>query len=325
MRFDDNADLDTSNIDDQRGGGGGGFGGGFGGGPPLGGRVARGGGGLGVVGLIVYLLISVLGGGNVSLPDSGGGLASPGGLSSVQPGQQADVGTAAAACKTGAQANSKVDCEVVADTNSLDDFWSGMFARSNKPFTPPRTVFFDGGVNTGCGQATSDTGPFYCPADQHIYIDLSFFNELQTRFGAQGGNVSRAYVIAHEYGHHIQQVLGTTNQVRAGDSGPTSGSVRLELQADCYAGVWANHATQVPTASGKPLITDVTQQDVTAALDTASRIGDDYIQTNLGGGRVDQSQFTHGTSAQREKWWRTGYQTGDPAQCNTFARGVNLG
>ena len=111
---------------------------------------------------------------------------------------------------------------------------------------------------------------------------------------------------------------------RSGDSGPTSGSVRLELQADCYAGVWGNHATTTPTASGRPLITDVTQDDIDAALDTAERIGDDYIQSNLGGGRVDQSQFTHGSSAQREKWFTTGFRTGDPARCDTF-RTNNLG
>jgi predicted metalloprotease len=132
-------------------------------------------------------------------------------------------------------------------------------------------------------------------------------------------------VIAHEYGHHIQNVLGTNQRVQAGDSGPTSGSVRLELQADCYAGVWAQNATTAATSSGQPLIQDVTQADVNAALDTAQRIGDDYIQSNLGGGRVNESQFTHGSSAQREKWWNTGYRTGDPSQCDTFARGVNLG
>jgi predicted metalloprotease len=158
-----------------------------------------------------------------------------------------------------------------------------------------------------------------------VYLDLSFFKELETRFGAKGGPFARAYVIAHEYGHHIQSLLGTSERVRPGESGPMSGSVRLELQADCYAGVWANHAESTPTSSGKPLITDVTKEDVAAALDTAERIGDDFIQSNLGGGRVDESQFTHGSSAQREKWYRTGLQSGDPARCDTFARGVNLG
>jgi predicted metalloprotease len=313
VRFNENANLDTSSIDDLRGSGGGGG---------VGGRVAIGGGGLGVVGLIVYFLLSALGGG-------GGGVAIPlpsgGGLGGLPQGQTADNSQIDQACRTGASANRQLDCEVVAVDNSLDGFWSDTFARSGQTFQKPRLTFFNGGVSTGCGSATSDVGPFYCPADSKIYIDLGFFQELETRFGAQGGSFSRAYVIAHEYGHHIQNLLGTNQRVQAGDAGPTSGSVRLELQADCYAGVWANHATTVPTSSGQPLIQDVTQDDVNAALDTASRIGDDYIQSNLGRGRVDQSQFTHGTSAQREKWWSTGYKTGDPTQCDTFARGVNLG
>lgn len=318
MRFDENAQLDTSDVEDLRDGGGGGGGG-------LGGRVAVGGGGLGIAGLIIYLLISALGGGNVQLPDPGSFSSGSSQQGQGQSGGVADVGELAQSCRTGGDANSKLDCESVGVINSLDDYWTSAFARSQQTFRPARTRFFSGAVSTGCGQATSDTGPFYCPADHYIYIDLSFYKELEQRFGAQGGPFARAFVLAHEYGHHIQSLLGTTNQVQPGDSGPTSGSVRLELQADCYAGVWGNHASNTPTKSGKPLIQDVTQADVRAALDTAERIGDDYIQTNLGHQRVDQSQFTHGSSAQREKWFTTGFQTGDPAKCNTFARGVNLG
>jgi predicted metalloprotease len=312
MRFDESADLDTSQIDDLRGSGGGGGGG------PLGGRVAIGGGGLGLVGLILYFLLTQLGGG-------GGAIPLPGGLSGAEGTGTADTTQVAEACRTGAQANKQLDCEVVAVVNSLDGFWSDAFSRSGETYRPPRTNFFRGGVDTACGGATSATGPFYCPGDHEVYIDLSFFKELETRFGAKGGPFARAYVIAHEYGHHIQALLGTSDRVRPGETGPMSGSVRLELQADCYAGVWANHAESTPTASGKPLITDVTKEDVAAALDTAERIGDDFIQSNLGGGRVDESQFTHGSSAQREKWYRTGLQSGDPARCDTFSRGVNLG
>ncbi len=176
----------------------------------------------------------------------------------------------------------------------------------------------------GCGAASSDTGPFYCPADNTVYMDLSFFQTLTLPpFNASGGDFAQAYVVAHEYGHHVQTLLGRTT---GGDrQGAISGSVRLELQADCYAGVWGNHASTVPTSTGKPLITGIDAADRAAALDTASRIGDDFIQSNLGGGRVDQSQFTHGSSAQREKWFNTGFTTGDPAQCDTFARNVNLG
>jgi len=313
MRFDENADLDTSQIDDLRGGGGGGN--------PLGGRVALGGGGLGVVGLILYFLLSQLGGGG-----GGGGFSLPDGLSGGIPaGETADTSQAASNCRTGAQANTELDCEVVAVVNSLDGFWSDAFARSGQTYQPPRTNFFSSGVDTACGSATSATGPFYCPADNEVYIDLTFFSELESRFGAQGGPFARAYVIAHEYGHHIQALLGTTDNVRPGETGPTSGSVRLELQADCYAGVWANAAESTPTSTGRPLIAEVNEADIAAALDTAARIGDDFIQTELGGGQVDESQFSHGSSEQRERWYTTGYQSGDPAQCDTFGRGVDLG
>jgi predicted metalloprotease len=308
MRFDENAQLDTSQIDDLRGRGGGGG---------LGGRVAVGGGGLGVVGLILYLLLTQLGG--------GAGYDLSGGLTGLPEGQLTDTSQAASNCRTGRQANTELDCEVVAVVNSLDGYWSDAFARSGLTYQPPRTNFFSGGVGTGCGSASSAVGPFYCPTDNEVYIDLTFFQELETRFGAQGGPFARAYVIAHEYGHHIQALLGTNERVRPGETGPTSGSVRLELQADCYAGVWANHAESVPTASGQPLIVDVTREDVAAALDTAGRIGDDFIQSRLGGGQVDESQFSHGSSAQRELWYTTGYETGDPTRCDTFARGVDLG
>ena len=311
MRFEEGADLDTSQIDDLRGGGGG---------LPLGGRVVLGGGGLGVVGLIMFLLISQLGG------FGGGPVPLPSGSGTASPGQVADTSQLAASCRTGRDANSRRDCEIVAVVNSLDAFWSDQFARSGMTYQPPRLNLFSGAVRTnGCGSATSAVGPFYCPADREVYIDLSFFQELETQFGARGGPFARAYVIAHEYGHHVQNLLGTSSRVRPGSTGPTSGSVRLELQADCYAGVWARHASSTPTASGKPLIVDVTREDVAAALDTAARIGDDYIQTRIGGGRVDESQFTHGTSAQRERWYTTGFRTGDPASCDTFARGVDLG
>ncbi|MBC3194351.1 neutral zinc metallopeptidase [Pseudonocardia sp. C8] len=305
MRFDENAQLDTSGVDDLRGSGGGGGG--------IGGRVAGAGGGLGVVGVIIYLLLSNFAGVDLGGMTAGGGYPS---LDQVGAGQTADSSSLAQNCATGASANNSTDCRMVAVVNSLDDFWAGQFSSG---FVRPRTNFFSGGVSTdGCGSATSDTGPFYCPADSEIYIDLTFFEELQTRFGAQGGPFSQAYVMAHEYGHHIQNLLGTNRRV-GNDTGPTSGSVRLELQADCYAGVWAHHATTVPGDSGRPLITELTRADIDAALDTAEKIGDDHIQTQLGGGQVDESQFSHGSSAQRERWFTTGLDTGDPQACDTFA------
>ncbi|SFN15485.1 hypothetical protein SAMN05216207_100914 [Pseudonocardia ammonioxydans] len=308
MRFDENARLDTSGVDDLRGAGGGRRGGG------VGGRVAGAGGGLGIVGIVIYLLLS-----NLTGVDLGGGLAAGGGypgLDQVGAGQSADGSSLAQNCATGASANTSTDCRMVAVVNSLDDYWEGQFSSG---FVRPRTNFFAGGVSTdGCGSATSDVGPFYCPADSEIYIDLSFFDELESRFGAQGGPFSQAYVMAHEYGHHIQNLLGTNRQV-GNETGPTSGSVRLELQADCYAGVWAHHATTVPGDSGRPLISELTQDDIDAALDTADKIGDDHIQTHLGGGQVDESQFSHGSSVQRERWFTTGLDTGDAGACDTFA------
>jgi predicted metalloprotease len=272
--------------------------------------VALGGGGLGVVGVIIYFVLSQLGGvGTTSSSDVG--------LSQLGSGQQVSNSSLAQECRTGADANRNHDCAIVAIINSVQDYWTDQFARSGQTYRKATTNFFNGSVGTGCGGATSDTGPFYCPADSEVYIDLSFFQELQSRFGAEGGPFAEAYVLAHEYGHHVQDLLGTSDRAGSG-TGPTSGSVRLELQADCYAGVWGNHATTTPSFSGKPLITDVTQDDVQRALDTASRIGDDYIQKNLGSGRIDTSQYTHGTSAQREKWFNTGFSTGDPARCDTF-------
>ncbi|MFD1150469.1 KPN_02809 family neutral zinc metallopeptidase [Saccharothrix hoggarensis] len=294
MQFNENAELDTSQVTDQRG---------------VGGRVALGGGGLGIVGLILYFVLSQLGG--------TGQLPSGSGFSDV--GQDQQVGSEAIKekCRTGADANRESDCRAVAFINSIQAYWTDQFARSGRTYQPAQTNFFSGGVQTRCGNATSAVGPFYCPADGQVYIDLGFFQEMQQKFGATGGPFVEAYILAHEYGHHVQNLLGTSDRVSS-RSGPKSDSVRLELQADCYAGAWANHAQSVPTASGQPLITGVTQDDVNAALDAAARIGDDFIQGELGGGHIDTTQFTHGTSAQRQKWYTTGFDTGDPARCNTF-------
>ncbi|HVL84663.1 MAG TPA: neutral zinc metallopeptidase, partial [Pseudonocardia sp.] len=257
------------------------------------------------------------GGAGVPIPAGAGGLSGGGSGGNEELARE---------CRTTADVEGNVACEIVAVVNSLDAYWSDAFARSGQTLPLPETTYFSGGVNTGgCGSASSGVGPFYCPADSGIYIDLTFFDELENRFGAQGGPFARAYVMAHEYGHHIQNVLGTNRRVQPGETGPTSGSVRLELQADCYAGVWGNHAMTTPGPSGDPLITEVNQADVAAALDTAARIGDDFIQSQLGGGRVDESQFSHGSSAQREFWYTRGLDTGDPAACDTFARGVDLG
>ncbi len=313
MDFNPDAELDTSQISDDRGTGGGGGGG-------LGGRVAVGGGGVSVVGLLIYFLLSQLGGGGGAIPGGLSGLPSSYGDS--RPSRGAGNVDLKQKCAFGRDISTTKECEFVATVNSIQAYWTDQLARSGNTYRPAQTHFFQGSEATGCGPATADTGPFYCPADKSVYIDLSFYDELESKFGAQGGPFARAYVLAHEYGHHVQDLIGTSARVKSG-RGPTSDSVRLELQADCYAGAWANHATQTTSASGKPLISNISQDDVRAALDTASRIGDDYIQKNLGGGQVNQSQFTHGSSAQREKWFSKGLSTGNPAQCNTFAG--NLG
>jgi len=297
MRYREGGRLDTSSVQDRRGRGGGGRG------------LAVGGGGLGVVGLIVVVLFQVLGGG-------GGGADVAGALSGLGNGQTADNTALEQSCQDSGDANDSVECAVVADIDSIQDYWT---ATLGSAYQPADTVFFSGSVPTGCGGATSGSGPFYCPADQLVYIDLTFFDDLRTQFGAEGGAFPNAYVPAHEYGHHVQALLGTNQQVTPGETGATSGSVRLELQADCFAGTWADHAETVPDESGAPLIADITDDDISRALDTAGRIGDDFIQENLGGGTVDQDTFTHGSSEQRQRWFTTGYTTGDARQCDTFA------
>jgi predicted metalloprotease len=306
MKYNDDAQLDTSEVQDARSGGGmfGGTG------------LAVGGGGLGVVGVVIYLLVSLLGGGSSTAGDVLGQLGQGGGAAT------ADNSQVAAECKTGADANTKLDCAVVADIDSVQAFWAQELPKLGATYQEVPTVWFTGQISTGCGGATSGSGPFYCPSDKRVYIDLSFYNDLTTQFGAQGGLFVDAYVLAHEYGHHVQDLLGIEAKVKPGQTGPTSGSVRLELQADCFAGVWANHATTVPDASGKPLIVDITSDDIARALDTAARIGDDYIQKNLGSGTVNQNAFTHGTSAQRKHWFTAGYQSGAPSACDTFAASV---
>jgi predicted metalloprotease len=295
MRFRESGRLDTSGVQDRRGGGGGR-------------GLAVGGGGLGLVGLVVVVLVQVLGGG-------GDTSSLTGVLNGLGSGQTADNTQLEQSCDEVSDANDSRDCAVVADIDSIQDYWGQTLGGR---YSPADTVFFAGSVQTGCGGATSGSGPFYCPADRLVYIDLSFFDDLQTQFGAQGGAFVNAYVLAHEYGHHVQNLLGTNQQVNPGETGPTSGSVRLELQADCYAGTWANHAETVPDESGQPLIADITDDDISRALDAAGRIGDDFIQENLGSGTVDQNSFTHGSSEQRQHWFSTGYSTGDPNRCDTF-------
>ncbi|MFN0028244.1 MAG: neutral zinc metallopeptidase [Acidimicrobiales bacterium] len=309
MDFDDRAGLDTSQINDQRG--------------RSGGRTALiGGGGLGIVGVIITLLLTVLGGGG-GVGDSGAG-AGP--LSQLFPDQPVAVDGSGASsdealaqkCQTGADAEVARDCRVVAVVNSVQSFWTAQFAAIGGRYQPSITTFFTSGVATACGNASSEVGPFYCPADQGVYVDLGFFDELQSRFGAQGGDFAEAYVIAHEYGHHVQTLTGQSDQVRT-RQGPDSDAVRLELQADCYAGLWAQHATTVPDEqTGRPLIVELTDADIAVGLDAAATVGDDYIQERFQG-QVNPESWTHGSSAQRQRWFNVGLNRGSLQSCDTFA------
>jgi predicted metalloprotease len=287
MDFDENAQLDTSQVTDARGGGGFGI--------PGGGKTIGG----GIAGLLVTVVLGLLGV-NGALPGLG---------DSAPP----DGQTLAQKCATSNPNRfAETDCRNVAYVNDIQQYWSRVLGSR---YRPAQTVFFSQAVRTGCGNATSAVGPFYCPADRRVYIDLRFYSELASRFGAPG-EFAQAYVLAHEYGHHVQTLTGTEATVRRlqqSDPGRANQySIALELQADCYAGVWAAHAGGGPVAT-------VSQQDIAEGLQAAAAVGDDAIQSQSGGG-VHRETWTHGSSAQRQQWFTRGHSTGDPAACDTLGR-----
>lgn len=303
--FNPNQQLDTSEIEDRRGGGGG-FGGGFGGGGGgLGGGTVIGGVG-GGVGLIILIVSLLLGVNPLSSGGSGAGPVS----TAVVP-----AGNLAANCRTGADAAQSQECRIVAYVDSIQQFWGSELPRRGVQYTRSKTVLFTTSTPTGCGQATTSVGPFYCPVDKSVYLDLGFFDELRTKFGAQGGPFAEAYVLAHEYGHHVQDLLGTLDKAGTQSKGAQGGSVRLELQADCYAGVWAAHATQTG------YLTQLSQADIADGLNAAAAVGDDRIQQEFQG-RVNPESWTHGSSAQRQHWFTVGYRSGDMTQCDTFSGSI---
>jgi len=286
MSFNPNTPLDPGQVTDARG-------------SRFGGRgLLIGGGGVGTVVLVVIYLL--LGGNLGDLGTTAGpGAGAPSGANTLQ--QE---------CSTGADANQKEDCRIVGYVNSVQKYWKDEFARSGQQYQPAKTVIFSGQVSTGCGVASTAVGPFYCPQDKQVYLDLGFFQDLRTKFGARGGSLAEGYVVANEYGHHIQDLTGQLSS-GSGQQGAGGLSVRTELQADCYAGIWANHAAA--TGFLQPLTAD----EIAQALDAAAAVGDDRIQQEFQG-RVNPEAWTHGSSAQRQHWFTVGYQQGTTKDCDTF-------
>jgi predicted metalloprotease len=296
MRFRRGATLDTSQVTDVRGRRSTGL------------ALGGGAGGLGIVGVIIFLAITLLSG-------NGGGLGQLGALDDQAVGQGGTPSEIKQDCRTGEDANTRDDCRIVGVVNSVQKFWAGVFRNSNRTYQPVDTVFFTGQAQTGCGLASSAVGPFYCPADKLVYIDLGFFDDVKDQLGVEVTPFVQAYVIAHEYGHHVQDQLGVLDAIRGDREGPESKSVRSELQADCYAGVWAANAVK------GGLIEELTQADINSGLDAASAIGDDRIQEKTQG-QVNPETWTHGSSEQRRRWFSRGYEKGTPAACDTFSGSI---
>ena len=292
MRFRKNARLDPSQVEDYRGQR---MGGGLPGG--MGGALGGGGGLIGLIVLVAYLFLSGGGGGLGDLGSLAGQTVGPAGQPSGELAQE---------CQTGADANEREDCRIVAVINSAQAYWS----KALRGYEPTRTRFFEGGIQTGCGSASSATGPFYCPADRYVYIDLGFFDQLSSQLGARGGPLAEAYILAHEYGHHVQNLTGVLQNADR-DTGPQGGQVRLELQADCYAGLWVGKSLQTG------FIEDITRQDVADAIAAAAAVGDDRIQERTQG-RVGPESWTHGSAEQRQSWFVRGIEGSGPQSCDTF-------
>jgi predicted metalloprotease len=300
VEFDDDR-VDVSGVSDLRGSG---RGGGLGRGAAIGGG--------GIVGIIVVALFVLLGGG---LPEGGidVGQITAGALGDGSSGET--VSDLQTRCAQEGAVDTYLDCRMVKVYNVVNTTWDAEFARRGQSYQQPGLAFFSGGVRTGCGAATSQVGPFYCPPDQTMYFDLDFLQQLQRQYGAPG-QFAQAYILAHEAGHHLQTLLGIEAQMRQEQQRRPNQvnelSVSLELQADCFAGVWAKLADQLP---GEGIV--LTPADIDQAMTAAAAVGDDRIQ-KAAGQRVNPERWTHGSSAQRRDWFNAGYESGDLNACDTF-------
>lgn len=270
------------------------------------GRGAAVAGGVGVVGLggLAVLLIQLFTGADLSA-FLGGGTDT----STVSSGE-----TVIANCATGADANASDECRLAAAQPALDAYWQGQV----EGYRAPQLIIVDGQTPTACGTASNAAGPFYCPPEETVYIDPSFFGVLQQQFGDQTGPLAQLYVLAHEWGHHIQQITGVMDRYPSNGTGPESNGVRTELQADCFAGAWVAAMAQQTDANGVAYLQEPTEQQLRDALEAAATVGDDNIQAQSG--MVNPESWTHGSSQQRQRWFATGFRSGVGA-CDTFAGG----
>jgi len=267
------------------------------------GRGAMVAGGAGVAGLggIALLLLSLFTGNDLTGLLGGGGSAAPGTETVIED------------CDTGADANENDDCRLVFGQAALDTYWEGQV----DGYRAPQLIVVDQQTSTACGTASNATGPFYCPPEETIYVDPTFFGILREQFGAEAGSLAQLYVLAHEYGHHIQQLIGVFDQYPSNGSGPTSNGVRTELQADCFAGAWVAAMEDQTDPNGVPYLKPPTDAQLRDALNAAATVGDDHIQEQSGG-QVNPESWTHGSSEQRQRWFTNGYR-GGLNQCDTFA------
>jgi len=298
MSFNDGVSLDTSQVES----------GGSGGAP---GGIAVGGG----IGGIIMLIIALIFGINPSDLPGGGGTTT--GASQEQVDGATTTGDAFERCKTGADADADVECRVIGTVNSVQAFWTAELPRYQKQWQQTKTVLYKGSTQSACGTASNQVGPFYCPVDQKVYIDADFFAILQQQFGSDGGALAQEYVVAHEYGHALQDQLGLLGRAQQDPQGPDSGGVKIELMADCLAGVWAQAASTTNGPDGQPYLEELTEADIKSALSAASAVGDDRIQEKTQG-QVNPEAWTHGSADQRQRWFLQGFKTGDLNKCNTF-------